>query len=405
MGRAKDEWMRSQERGWDAPDKYVCGKCFEDEYLSSVAQTDAEEPCCDYCGREDKAGNPISAPLSALLKPIAKALFARFEEPGAAGLPRDTGEWIGEERITDTYDALLSLPLNCEAELFEDIARSFHNTAWYPCAKGFWLDLHKHVELEYSWAHFVEYVKHQSRYFFGLYDGDREERNDDPLSLLQEIGSLSESLGIIRTVPAMTSLFRVRRSTPGTSYDSFEDLGPPPSEIAAAGRMNPAGISYFYLALEAKTALAETLEKPPIYAVLATFTTKLDIRVLDLAELPPIPSVFDGQRYETREVILFLDRFVSAISQPTIKDGREHIDYVPSQVVSEFFAQVFSLEDRVPLDGIVYPSALLPGGRNIVLFPSRNRHRQLDDIVALEGTFDIQVKDWMQLLQQLDPGS
>src|SRR5437899_1980710 len=124
MGLAKREWMESQERGWDAPDKCVCAQCFEDEYLKSVVAENASEKRCDYCEKE--ADDPIAAPLSAVLDPIAEALFAHFEEPGAAGLPRDSGEWIDEDRITDTGDALLSLPLDCEGELFDDIRDAFH---------------------------------------------------------------------------------------------------------------------------------------------------------------------------------------------------------------------------------------------------------------------------------------
>ena len=170
-----------------------------------------------------------------------------------------------EERITDTYNALLSLPLNCEGDLFEDIAQSFHNAAWYPCAKGFWLHLHRHVELRYSWEHFVHEVKHHSRFFFTSQqkdDNERHHRDDGPLELLNEIGKMAESLTLIRTVPAKTPLFRVRKAKPGVAYKTFEDVGPPPPEVATAGRMNPAGISYFYLALEEKTALAEVLDKP-----------------------------------------------------------------------------------------------------------------------------------------------
>jgi RES domain-containing protein len=406
MGLTKHAWIESQERGWDAPNRHVCAVCFEDEYLKSVIENEAIENRCDYCGREDDAGTPIAAPLSAVLEPIAQALFANFEEPGAAGLPRDTGEWIGEERITDTDDALLSLPLECESDLFEDIARSFHNDAWYPCAKGFWLHLPAHVELAYSWKSFVGHVKHHSRYFFAA-DEEQErmqaDRDYGPIALLNKIGRLSESLGLVRTVPARTNLFRVRKAPRDGTYTTFQDLGPPPHQFATAGRMNPAGISYFYLALEERTALAETLDNPPTRVILAAFVLKVDIRVLDLTHLPPIPSVFDNDEYENREAILFLDGFIDAVSEPTKKDGREHIDYVPSQVVSEYFAQVFNLGEKDGnLDGILYPSAVMPSGKNLVLFPPRDHRPQSSDLVTLESVKAIEVANWDRLFLLLD---
>src|SRR5262245_19397904 len=107
MGSGKEAY----ERGWDAPEKYVCGECFEDQHLKDVVDVNCESTRCDYCGREDEV--EIAAPLSAVVDPIADALEAYFADPGAAGLPRDSGEWVGEERITDTCDALLSIGLSC----------------------------------------------------------------------------------------------------------------------------------------------------------------------------------------------------------------------------------------------------------------------------------------------------
>lgn len=166
--------------------------------------------------------------------------------------------------------------------------------------------------------------------------------------------------------------------------------------------MNPAGISYFYLALEERTALAETLDNPPTRVALAAFVSKVEIRILDLTQLPSIPSVFDNDEYDNREAILFLDGFVDAISEPTKKDGREHIDYVPSQIVSEYFAQVFTLAEKDEnLDGMMYPSAVMPGGKNIVLFPARDHQRQASDLVALESVKAIEIGDWDQQFRLL----
>jgi RES domain-containing protein len=88
---------------------------------------------------------------------------------------------------------------------------------------------------------------------------------------------------------------------------------------------------------------------------------------------------------------LFIEDFVGSISSPAKKDGREHIDYVPSQVVSEFFAKAFRRASGEAIHGMVYPSAVKPGGRNVVLFP------QLDDQRALiVGEFGgVGPLDWM----------
>jgi hypothetical protein len=82
-----------------------------------------------------------------------------------------------------------------------------------------------------------------------------------------------------------------------------------------------------------------------------------------------MPSIFDTEKYEARQILIFFKKFIEAISKPIQKDGQEHIDYVPSQVVSEYFAEIFKKDDNHQLDGIVYPSAVSPNGKNIVLFP------------------------------------
>src|SRR3546814_16538897 len=43
---------------------------------------------------------------------------------------------------------------------------------------------------------------------------------------------------------------------------------------------------------------------------------------------------------------------------------------VPSQVVCEYLAQVFKPRGKAALGGLVFPSSVCEGGRNLVVFPS-----------------------------------
>jgi hypothetical protein len=56
--------------------------------------------------------------------------------------------------------------------------------------------------------------------------------------------------------------------------------------------MSPAGIVMTYVSEDAPTALHETANEVGTYAI-GTFRTRRDIRILDLAELPPVPSLFE----------------------------------------------------------------------------------------------------------------
>lgn len=57
-------------------------------------------------------------------------------------------------------------------------------------------------------------------------------------------------------------------------------------------------------------------------------------------------------------MVQFLWQFVNEISKPVAHDGSEHIEYVPTQVVSEYFAQAFQYAKGKRIDGLIYPSAV-----------------------------------------------
>lgn len=203
---------------------------------------------------------------------------------------------------------------------------------------------------------------------------------------------------MIETMAPDTPLYRVRLTDSNSSlYTSFEELGPPPRENPGPGRMNPIGISYFYLSYEQETALAETVNRPPCMASIGKFCSKGELLYLDLTELPSTPSIFDRSKAEEREGLLFLKSFVEAISKPTEKNGREHIEYLPSQVVSEYFAQVYRDPEDRPIDGIAYPSAVRPGGKNFVLFPRHGYGEEWNTRIKLTEASGLHLKSWADI--------
>jgi RES domain-containing protein/ribosomal protein L37AE/L43A len=366
MGQAKREWEECQERGWDAPDKAACPDCVEDDFLKDLIRQNASVRQCNYCGKRTRGAS--AAPLEAILPAVASALNYFYAEPTEAGVPYDGG-WVFEP--TDTADALMGVAFSAQDDLFEDVVGSFWNTAWVSAAEGHWASSHRNEEWSYAWQAFAEKVKHQSRYFFmpGAADSVDSYQNA-PLDVLGLVGEMACDLGLVVQLPEKMTIFRVRERVANADWPICdEQLGAPRSHLANAGRMNPAGISYLYSSKTRQGALAEVLRGPPCHAVVGEFETVRPLMVLDLTCLPLLPSVFDETKRRSREAILFLNDFVADICQPVQKDGREHISYVPSQVVSEFFAQVFKTADGGKLDGIVYPSAVSPGSVNLGLFP------------------------------------
>lgn len=397
MGQAKREWEEHEERGWSAPDKHVCPNCVEDEFLRNLIRSNASIQHCDYCGKRTRKFS--AAPVESIMPAVASALGYFYAEPTHAGVPYDGG-WVFEP--THTADALMGVPFECHDALFEDVADSFSNTAWIAAADGHWASSHRNEEWSGEWRTFSEIVKHRSRHFFMSSAKDLESSfRRSPLEVLELVGSMATRLGLLTTLPDATKLYRVRERVGGAAWPICADeLGAPPSELANAGRMNPAGISYLYMSTTQGGALAEVLRGPPCRAVIATFEVVGGLAVLDLTQLPPLPSVFDEANRQVREVVLFLDDFVADICQPVQKDGREHINYVPSQVVSEYFAQVFKTSDGKTLDGIVYPSAVAPGSINLTLFPRDETESFVHAVKFLDGN-EVALDNWAHFLKKI----
>jgi hypothetical protein len=214
--------------------------------------------------------------------------------------------------------------------------------------------------------------------------------------MLDAIGESIEQVDLIRTLTSLTKLFRGRVGPRSEPYRTARKLGPPPQNKASANRMSPAGIPMFYGALEEYTAIAETvlgaLKRLEIVNV-GTFVTLDELRILDLTNLRSVPSIFSEQRY-LRPVLKFLHSFVRDLSRGIKKDGREHIEYVPTQIVTEYFRYSFVCSDGQPVQGILYPSARALRGTACVLFLTR------EECGAVPiGAFKNHKKQWLRLVR------
>lgn len=229
-----------------------------------------------------------------------------------------------------------------------------------------------------AWDRLVHVSKHQTRYFFhSMTIG--ETKKQTPLKFLNIVRSLVESKRIreklLRPLKSGDVLYRARHYDGTWSVNDPAQLRAPPPKMARAGRMNPAGISYLYLATDEKTALSEIRPKAGSTAVVAEFSLTKDLRLLDLTDL----SIGPDDAEDIKLVKLFLKEFSQSINKPVDLDGAEHIDYVPSQIVCEYFAQAHLMggqknpdaqeETWERINGIIYGSTIRAAGINVVLFP------------------------------------
>lgn len=388
MGLAKTLWMEAIERGYDYIDKYVCSKCFHiDKSVQAFIYNNATQYLCDYCGKKSKK-KPIAAPLEKVIGLIVEGIKTEWGDPNNEGVGWCSAEggWVGAS-VIDTYDLLINEFGfgDLHDNLFKDILNTINCEQWCQIDP---YSLSPHDQLYYDWERFSEQVKYHTRYVFYRIKEKKSnfefEEKSEPHKILDYIGSIIKEFGLIRTLSIGSIFVRARVHGKDDKYSSVEELGPPPREKSISTRMSPVGIPIFYGSTDEKIAIVETYNndaKSNSLATVATFKTLKKFKVLDLTKLPEVPSIFDECNRHLRTPLIFLHSFLRDVTRPIKKDGREHIEYVPTQIVSEYFRYVFRDSKKAPIKGIIYPSSIVNRGASCALFFE-------NDNVVQDGNFD-----------------
>jgi RES domain-containing protein len=400
MARAYEFAMEQERRGWKLGDgRHVCPACVEDGFLKKALENEAAATVCDFCGRSHTS--PIAAPFDSLVKLIAAPLLERYNDVDRAATPSAEGKYLSE--TLSTGEVLEQIEFGSTPNVWHAVVDAFTIEVWVEAPGGSWGTLSLDQELRSAWDHFCWVVKHQTRFHFHRLVNLPDQHEIGPGDMLDAIATTIDKTSLVKTLDAGTVLYRGRRHSNRWPWTPNADsLGAPPHSAVKAGRMNPAGIPYLYLAFDTDTMLAElgALDVDEII-IGAKFNTTRPLRIVDFTDLPRRPSLFEPTRRHLDHYVSFLQDFTSAISRPAVKNGTEEIHYVPTQVVSEFLAQAYQDgTDGLGLDGVVYPSAKRADGRNLVLFPSRQ---------SLGPRFSsaefVEVLDWNTLMPLAPPAA
>jgi len=372
MGTAKDRLIDQEDQGWRFVDgKSVCENCFDDDALKAVVRSNAAEEVCDYCGK--KAAKAIAAPMNEVMAVIADGIHSEWTDPIHV-LPYESREGGYQGDTYDTRGMLSAIEFPSEnGKLVDDVARSLMSSIW--CRRRPF-SLSRGDALKVGWDEFCRKVKYETRYvFLAEKEEGRTYEGEDEVPVGEVLDAIGPPVSKVRALRKLMRGARFIRARPHKAEDapaSAADLGPPPANKARyANRMSPAGIPMFYAASDEATAIAETpADQNGVKSMLtlATFETLKDMRVVDLARLPGVPSLFDDARRHLRDEAMFLYDFVRDLSKPIEKDGLEHIEYVPTQIVTEYFRRVFKTKTGQHVNGILYPSSRRRRGRCVVLF-------------------------------------
>lgn len=366
MGHEKERQIQQWDQGWTFMDSTICYLCLSEPALREFVKERADRTECSFCMRRPRQN--VAVDFNSVMQLIGEAVDQYFS------VASDTLAYDDEDdsligSTYDTQDVLedIGWPSDNKA-VIQEIVESFGYQTW--------CDRHPYSltgvdKYDSSWDHFCETVKHKARYFFGAVDEDKHSETIPISELLGTIGSLVEAEGMITTLDPTTAFYRVRHHPSKDLCLTWRELGSPPVKYAKASRMSAAGISVFYAGLDLATARAETTlrsERKWIFTA-AKWTSTRPLRVVDLTRTPSIPSVYSMARFN-RDDLVFLRHFVDSISQPVIPDDRVHTDYVPTQIITEYFQLNLKLEEH-RIDGIIYPSSQCKG-RSIVIFASHD---------------------------------
>jgi hypothetical protein len=390
----------------------VCDRCFDDDDIRAFIRSDVDSNTCDFCGRRSRT-RAIAAPLDDVVDFMLPAIHREYEM-AADALGWDGGEGGYQGTHWDSQDLLeqigLRLP-NDDGRLFDILVECLGDQEW--CERNPY-SLRRDEQLIGSWEDFCRSIKYERRYFFLRKARKRRFDVDEYLGPSEFLRFISESVKgheLVRFLRRGSLVYRARHQKRGEILASPYDFGPPPQELATRpNRMSPAGIVMFYGSDDPATAVAEIDDEPGLGIVVGTFKLMRDATILDLTQLPRQLGFFEQQSDSSsvdRYALTFLHRFVESLAVKVESGAMEHIDYVPTQVVTEWFRTAFRHRRKL-IDGIRYTSAQHVGGKSVVLFADRHdvvlSPRQISDLVKAGSREEWEIRvshenSWLKLVR------
>ncbi len=368
------------DRGYSIPEKgekYLCPNHYADDYLNAYILNNGKEGVCSYCGKHSKVLDfsdfveHIGEKLSTFLVridladlPLERSLIDEEEE--IPGLTRRCGYLAPSD--VDYYESTEEVMMDFDLESdSEDLNRDLL------CCLSFEERIRSNPtsllmseELSRMWKDFCEFVETKQRFTFfksKLFDEEHFRQSDNGLdNILSELGLLVHR--IETTLEEGTTLYRCRPAGPGEKVVTFDDITAPPASYAKSNRLSPSGISMFYGSFDKETSINEVgyaCTKPFVY--LGTFKTKRALRVIDLCSNLHVSFWMPDGWQEA----CFLMDFHDEISKKINLDDNGEVEYVPTQIFTEYLRYLCKSIDGTNYDGIIYKSSIT-GGKNIVLF-------------------------------------
>lgn len=346
--------------------KVVCSECVTEGYLQDFLDfDDADE--CSYCQKE-RGVVPLER-LVDLCREAALSSFEFVEQPRSVYLHN-------HEPIGEHWTDVLRRVLGCSDELINDLGEILWD-GWNDDDPYFKEGASASIDMTHDWREMELSLRDQARFVNPVVTRVLEQ----VFGKVDQLSLRGSELAIFMIGPGQP-LHTFKRARVFSSDTSVEEallhpersLGPPPSGVGSAGRMNAKGVSVFYGATNDRTAIAEV--RPPVgsFVVTAAFQVTRPLRLLNLGALNEMCpdsrlSYFDPQRVEQAKRSAFLASLQNQLLKPVMPDMADH-GYLITQAIADYL----SMHPALNLDGIYFPSIQLgkrdndAPGHNVILF-------------------------------------
>ena len=382
MGLWKEYQIEQEEmmaRGYIPPDrgkKFLCSNHYADVFLKEFIDADAVDGVCSYCGKHTKVLD-----LSDFVEKVGEKLADALEDVDNAGLFCEKTFYDDDKEVIPGYQRAGGYIAPDDAEYYdstEEVMADFNlisdnDDLNNDLASSLYMErkirrdptsMMLSDELSFMWGQFSNLVKGERRFTFfksPMFENADPSRSDNGL-----FDILTELSGVIRaaesSIPVGTKLYRCRPADENEKVFEFKDITSPPVKAAKANRLSPVGISMFYGSYDETTPYREVKnysDKPLFYK--GRFHTTKELTVVDLSYLK-CSFWMPGLWQET----LFLKHFHKEISKPLKQEDTE-VEYVPSQIFTEYLRYICRNRQGKPYDGIIYRSSLT-NEKNVCLF-------------------------------------
>lgn len=385
----------------EAIDIAVCAECIDDDYLKEIVLEEGEVRECNLCGENDR---PAFTPedLGKLLEPLLRERLALGGDMRVFGGPDDEKGHF--EQQGDPLEYFVAEALAQDFDFLDDIVQAVIDAedVWPPDGEeAFFEDYYNYeprgiyvYEMLEEWQLVQDELRTSRRFFNEAAKSFFASLFADIDTLLTPVVNIDSAMAaiagdetdpildaddtdddtVVRTLPEGTDVYRARacrsqEMPQKTAEQPYQQVGPPPSDKARAGRMNAEGIVVLYGALSVETAVAEM--RPPLGGDTVTIMLRAtrSLRVLDFKRLESAYSTDDLSYFQPDfdhllEKHAFLQQLHQLIARPVLP-GKED-EYLITQTMAEYLNHVHA----PPFDGILFDSVQQQGGTNIVLFAS-----------------------------------